>query len=166
MEIALSLAIVFATFTGPIAAVWVTRLIDDRRAKRARQIDIYRTLMATRRMAISPEHVRALNLIEVEFHGQNPVEDAWRAYIRHLNTVVDAAWENARNDLLAVLLSKIAKHLGIVKGEIDMRNGGYAPSGWLFRDERLGAIQDYVMAMARGEASLPIKPYSPPETSR
>src|SRR5262249_9819948 len=109
--------------------------------------------MATRRMAISQEHVSAINLIEVEFHGVEPVIDAWSTYLTHLNSGTtpgataeqQRTWEDRRAELLAMLLVKIAAHLGISKGEIEILHGGYAPQGWWQRDFRAGQIQDYVV---------------------
>jgi hypothetical protein len=78
-------AVVFATIIGPVAAVFITRWNDHRREARDRLLHVYRTLMATRRVAISEEHVAAINLIEVDFHGVKPVIEAWSAYLTHLN---------------------------------------------------------------------------------
>jgi hypothetical protein len=43
-------------------------------------------LMATRRSNISEDHVAAINLVEVEFHGVKAVIEPWSAYLTHLNT--------------------------------------------------------------------------------
>lgn len=172
-------AVVLATVVGPVAAVFITRWNDHRREARGRLMHVYRTLMATRRMAISEEHVAAINLIEVEFHGVKPVIEAWSAYITHLNspnppgaaTAQVEAWQNRRGELLAILLVKIAAHLGISKGEIEILHGGYAPQGWVDRDQRVVAIQDYVVRLSKGQSTLPVSamqqaspnnPYPPP----
>jgi hypothetical protein len=120
--------------------------------------------MSTRKMAISQEHVGAINLIEVEFHGVKPVIEAWSAYLTHLNTpnppgsatAQIEAWEARRNELLALLLVKIAAYLGVSKGEIEIMHGGYAPRGWATTDARVGAIQEYAIRLSRGEAVLPV----------
>jgi hypothetical protein len=54
MDSILGLAIVIATFAGPIGAVIVTRLIDRKRAQRDRQLDVFRALMRTRKGARNP----------------------------------------------------------------------------------------------------------------
>jgi hypothetical protein len=116
------------------------------------------------KIAISQEHVSALNLIEVEFHSVTPVLEAWSSYITHLNkggTPSDTPqqaqnWETRRNELLAVLLVKIAAHLRISKGKIEIMHGGYAPQGWITRDDRLVAIQDYAIRLSQGKAVVPI----------
>jgi hypothetical protein len=157
-----TVAIAAATIIGPIAAVLITRWNDRRAQRRDRMLAIYRTLMGTRRMSISQDHVGAINLIEVEFHEVSPVIDAWSAYITHLNTVVQRtpeqvkAWDDRRAELLALLLVKIAKHLGVAKGEIEILHGGYAPQGWIDREARATKVQDYVIRLSEGTAVLPM----------
>jgi hypothetical protein len=172
-------AVVLATIVGPVAAVLITRWRDNRREARNRLLHLYRTLMATRKIAISEQHVGAINLIEVEFHGVKPVIEAWSSYLTHLNSPAPPgstsaqmeAWESRRGELLAMLLVKIASHLGISKGEIEIMHGGYAPQGWATRDQRHAAIQDYAIRLSEGQATLPINvsqqappqnPYPPP----
>jgi hypothetical protein len=168
-------AVVLATIVGPVSAVFITRWNDNRREARNRLLHVYRVLMATRRSAVSLEHVAAINLIEVEFHGVKPVIEAWSTYLTHLNSPVppdDAAkvWHDRRSELLAVLLVKIAAHLGITKGEIEILHGGYAPQAWVTREVKLEAVQDYAIRLAEGKAVVPLSvvqqpppnPYPPP----
>jgi hypothetical protein len=172
-------AVVLATIAGPVAAVFITRWNDHRREARNRLLHLYRVLMATRRTNISEEHVAAINLIEVEFHGVKPVIEAWSSYLTHLNTPNPTgateeqhqAWNEKRAELLAILLVKVAAHLGITKGEIEILHGGYAPQGWALREQRLTAIQDYTIRLSQGQAVVPISnvslqqqnnPYPPP----
>jgi len=155
-------AVVLATIVGPVAAVFITRWNDHRREDRNRLLYVYRTLMATRKIAISQEHVTAINLVEVEFHDVKPVIEAWSSYLTHLNspstgdTAQTEAWETKRGELLAILLVKIAAHLGISKGEIEIMHGGYAPQGWATREQRLNTIQDYAIRLSQGQAVVPM----------
>jgi hypothetical protein len=118
--------------------------------------------MATRRSNATPEHVAAINLVEVEFHGVKPVIEAWSAYLTHLNTPTDPTeerakvWNDRRSELLAILLVKIAAHLGITKGEIEILHGGYAPQLWAAREMRLDAVQDYAIRLSQGKAVVPL----------
>jgi hypothetical protein len=172
-------AVVLATIAGPVGAVFITRWNDHRREARNRLLHLYRVLMATRRTNISEEHVAAINLIEVEFHGVKPVIEAWSNYLTHLNTPNPTGateeqhqvWNEKRAELLAILLVKVAAHLGITKGEIEILHGGYAPQGWALREQRLTAIQDYTIRLSQGQAVVPISnvslqqqnnPYPPP----
>jgi hypothetical protein len=119
--------------------------------------------MATRRSNVSPDHVAAINLVEVEFHGVKSVIEAWSTYLTHLNTKANSsneteakAWNDRRSELLAILLVKIAAHLGITKGEIEILHGGYAPQAWALREGRLDAVQDYAIRLSEGKAVLPL----------
>jgi hypothetical protein len=156
-------AVVLATIAGPIAAVFITRWNDHRREARNRLLHVYRVLMATRRSNVSEDHVAAINLVEVEFHGVKPVIEAWSAYLTHLNTPSPAAanddqhkaWNDRRSELLAVLLVRIAAHLGITKGEIEILHGGYAPNAWAIREQRQDAVQDFAIRLSQGKAVVP-----------
>jgi hypothetical protein len=158
-----TIAIAAATLIGPIAAVLITRWNDNRAQDRQRRLHVYRTLMATRRVSVSEQHVGAINLIEVEFHGVKPVIEAWSAYITHLNTPAGGtaeaqviAWNDRRAELLSVLLVKIAAHLGITKGEIEMLHGGYTPQSWATQEGRMTRIQEYAVRLSEGRAVLPV----------
>ena len=159
-----ALAIVFATLMGPIFAVLITFWREHRKERWTRRFYIFRTLMATRRIAISREHVDALNLIEVDFYGRKSVVDAYAEYIKHLNittTTVPASitWDQTRLDLLAKLLRQLSVEMGIPVGEIDLRNGGYSPGAWGRQDRR----DLFVDALATGNAALPIRVVNLPE---
>jgi hypothetical protein len=167
-----TIAIATATFIGPIAAVLITRWNDQKAQHRQRLLHVYRTLMATRRINISQEHVGALNLVEVEFHGVKPVIEPWSAYVTHLNTggatgVPEVTrWNERRAELLSILLVKIAAHLGITKGEIEIMHGGYAPQGWAIQEARVTQIQEYAVRLSEGRAVLPTSvQQAPPPTN-
>ena len=49
-------------------------------------MEIFRMLMRTRRTRLYPEHVGALNLVEIEFAHDRPVIDAWRELFKHLGS--------------------------------------------------------------------------------
>lgn len=161
----LTYAIVFATLLGPIIAVLITRWQDARDRTHRRRAETFRTLMATRGTPISNEHVGAMNTVEVDFYGVKNVEVAWSNYIAHLNAhpgrdAPDAAknlWEDVRKDRLAIMLAKMATVLGIIKSEIEIRRGGYAPEGWATRDARQLAAQDWLLDLAQGKRAIPIK---------
>lgn len=86
------LAIVIATFLGPVFAVRAQKWIERAREKRQRKVFVFDTLMAARTARLSPEHVRALNAIDLAFYGrrllgkhirtknEQKVIDAWREY--------------------------------------------------------------------------------------
>ncbi len=69
--------------------------------------------MATRRVGISPEHVNALNLVEVDFYGCRKVQEHWKIYKDHLfsTSPEDEAWREKKERLLANMLFEMATAL-------------------------------------------------------
>jgi hypothetical protein len=159
-------AIVAATFLGPIFAVLVSFWREQRKELWNRRFFIFRTLMSTRRIAVSNEHVNALNLIEVDFHGVSKIQAAYRAYIAHLNTTPNLpttqAWGDKRQDLLAKLLHELSIAMKSPIGEIDLRSGGYIPTAWGNRD----VVEQFIVGLAQSKSSVPVSivgvPTSPP----
>jgi hypothetical protein len=54
------LAIILATFAGPILAVWASELRQQRKAENDRKLLVFRTLMSTRAARLRFEHVNAV----------------------------------------------------------------------------------------------------------
>jgi hypothetical protein len=75
-----------AIVLGPLFGVWLARHMQNRAFYRERRMDIFRTLMRTRRTPMYPEHVGALNLVEIEFAKDKDVIGAWRDLFAHLGT--------------------------------------------------------------------------------
>lgn len=149
-----ALAIILATFLGPVFAVIVTLWRESRNELHGRRTHIFRTLMSTRRSVISEKHVEALNLVEVDFFGVKKVLDAHRAYMNKLNDggPEDEKWNGGRLDLLTALLHEMSKTMKMPMGEIDLRNGGYAPVAWDVSQQ----YRNFVSQVIKGEAALPI----------
>jgi hypothetical protein len=157
--------LIFVTlFTGPVAAVQAEKWLERRHAKRKGKDYIFRTLMATRAARISPEHVKALNMIDLEFYGgrnkEKRVREAWRAYLDHLNVQYDkdhaAASEIRRDELFVDLLYQMALCLGFDFDKTHIKNSTYSPvaHGNLELDQnsiRLGLVN-----ILTGKAAFPI----------
>jgi hypothetical protein len=73
-----------AIFLGPIGALQVSAWLERRRSHRERQLSVYRALMATRATPTSPQHVEALNTIDVEFSRSGKAEQAVRRSLKDL----------------------------------------------------------------------------------
>jgi hypothetical protein len=154
----LAAAVVFATFAGPIAAVLITRWIDKRRAERERQLDIFRALMRTRRAALQPDHVNALNLVEIEFHNVQAVLTAYRDLMRHINVAAaqNEQWLARHRSLLTRLLSEMAGALGYTIEQLDVFEGGYYPAGWGQVEEQQLAMRLGFLELLSGKRTLPV----------
>ena len=163
-----TLAIVAATFLGPVAAVLITLWREAVREKRNRRLYVFRTLMATRKIPISNEHVNAINLVEVDFYGCKNVEAAWKDYSKHLNDQTkteNEAWREEKEKLLSKLLSEIADVMGFRVPAIDIFRGGYAPKGWQHRDNRLMTGLEYINDLYEGTRGVKVIIVPPPPSS-
>ena len=151
-----------AVILGPIIAVQLQKCIETWREAKGRKLLLFRSLMATRATPVSPEHVQALNMIDIEFYGdkQNDktVTDAWKAYLDHLNngpkdfesptfqSRLDA-WALKSNDYLTDLLFAMSQDLGYTFDKVQLKRGAYYPQGH-------ADIEQEQMVLRRGLADI------------
>lgn len=157
-----------AILVGPIAAVWVTRWMDQKREDRDRRLDTFRALMKTRRLRLSQEHVAALNLVEIEFYNEADVINAWKNYLKNLskNLTEPNITDKDRlrhfedqEELLTKLLHAMAKALGFSNIEqLDIMKGGYSPQGWADIESQQHLLRGMLIEMLRGNRPIPITP--------
>ena len=175
---------ILALIIGPVFAVIVARHMEGRRAKYERRMNIFRTLMATRRNRLSFDHVSALNLVEIEFRDSPNVVKKWKAYF------TDLASENPRREdektleslsneenrrreeryqarvsanrakLFTELLHEMAKILGYNIEVFEILEGGYVPQGWDNVEFQQELIRQYVVDLYYGNRALPVLVYN------
>lgn len=137
------LAVVVATLVGPILAVQAQKAVEAIRERRRRKTYLFEQLMATRASRVSPEHVRALNMIDLVFYGdrvlglsrrtskEQRVLDAWKEYLDHLNNKADEAqlslWAAQSDELFTNLLFAIAQDIGLKFDRVQLKRGAYTP---------------------------------------
>ena len=161
-----SIATIGAVILGPILAVYITRIIDERRFDKTRKLEIFRTLMRTRQLSIHPEHVGALNLVEVEFADNQKVIDAWQAYLKILGEPIPPLEEKGRFDkfiknrdnLLTKLIYEISIVLKFKVEQIDILQGNYVPKVWHDDDWEQRLTRHLLINVLSGRASLKIRP--------
>lgn len=178
----LSIATIVAVFAGPVLAVWVTRIIDDERDIKSRKMEIFRTLMRTRKIPIHFEHVGALNLVEVEFSENQNVIAAWRSYLKNLGDELPPIEQKERYDklvkereaLLTKLIHEIAIILKIKVQQLDILEGNYIPQGWHDDDWEQRIARRHLISVLSGRTPLAVRtdlhqtqnsPYPPPPTA-
>ena len=156
---------VLAILLAPLIALRVSRFLDKRKEDKARRLDVFRTLMATRAAGLSPQHVEALNRIDIEFYGDEEVLGPWKVYHDHLTLAANIkddekgkwdTWTSKTGDLLTNLLFKMAKSLGYKFDEIQIKRGHHYPKGYAenFMDQliiRRGLVDIFV-----GKKAFPV----------
>lgn len=156
-----------AIVLAPLVAIRVSVWLEKRKERRQRQFVIFQTLMATRASGLAPNHVQALNMIDVEFYGTDKgaraIVDAWKVYLDFLNTraAPDAAWGAKREELLVDLLQKMASHLGFHFDKTDIKRTSYFPQGYSTAEWEQQQIRQLVLALLKGERALPVSEAQP-----
>ena len=166
---AVALATISAILLGPLFAILVARYLDGLRADKARKLEIFRTLMRTRRLPMDREHVGALNLVEVEFIDHQDVMDAWKAYLDNLGEELPPIEQKARYDtatrkrdaLLTKLIDTIAKALNIKVAQLDILEGNYVPPVWSDDDWEQRLVRRGLINVLYGRAAIQIQPHQP-----
>jgi hypothetical protein len=136
-------ATIVAALLGPILAVQAQKAVESLREKHRRKVFLFEQLMATRAARIAPEHVRALNMIDLVFYGErvlgfqrrSPKEqrvlDAWKEYHDHLNDKVEdsqiSLWVAQGDELFTNLLYAVAQDLGFKFDRVQLKRGAYSP---------------------------------------
>lgn len=152
-------AIVFATFLGPIAAVQVQKFLDRRGERNRRQVEVFRALMANRLTSNSPQYVNALNSVPLEFHENKKVMDAWKDLLLHLNTNAKAkpeAWGQRRTTLANTLLKIMGDFLHYGFREAEIQDHAYFPEWQLAMMNDQELVRKGLVELMTGKASLPM----------
>lgn len=166
--------VIWATIAGPIFAVQAQKWIEILREARNRKRSLFHTLMATRAARVSPDHVQALNMIDLVFYGrrilwihyqsktEKAVLAAWREYHDHLNTHLhiksdDSArviWNNSTEELFIKLLSAIAEDVRFKFDRVQLKKGWYSPIAQGELEQEQMIIRKLVLKLLSGENPL------------
>ncbi|CDN54216.1 Hypothetical protein RG1141_CH18760 [Neorhizobium galegae bv. officinalis bv. officinalis str. HAMBI 1141] len=158
---------IIAIVVGPILAVVVDRLRQRWSDDNTRRLAVFRSLMRTRRLLLDPEHVGALNLVDLEFYGHQRVMDAFSAYMSHLSAPMPGPdghvrFFEQREDLLVRLLYQMGKDLGFQYDKHDLAKLAYGPAGWIQEQDIQRQNMGYLNELLAGKRALPITPMQPP----
>lgn len=162
-----------AMLMGPIIGALFVVLLEEYRNQKARKMEIFVTLMRTRGMGLSFEHVNALNLIEVEFHKNADVIDAWKKYLDELSKPPlignDPVAQNNRyqdrRKSLSVLLHRISKVLKFKIDQFDIFENNYTPQGWHDEDQQQKYLRALLINLLSGRNSMPVYIKEPEESN-
>ncbi|GAA4943851.1 hypothetical protein GCM10023314_16110 [Algibacter agarivorans] len=103
---------IIAILVSPLIAVQVTRYLDEKKAEKTRQMEIYRVLMGQRGLLPrTDEYLIALNQIVVVFHKAQSVLTAYKELYK--STAPNSPELSDSGRYLIILLRKMAEHLNI-----------------------------------------------------
>ena len=134
---AVLIATIAAIIFGPIFALRISRKQQYLAEKRRRQLEIFTTLIRTRRAELSPDRVMALNSIPVEFYNIEKITTAHENYVKQLNANFPApdapnadVFHKELSDLMYDLLYAVGRHLDFHFDKRDLEKFSYSPMGW------------------------------------
>jgi hypothetical protein len=122
---------VAAIFAAPITVLWVQGKRDEKKALRLRREQIFKALWVNRRRQFYVARVDALNMIDIEFFGEQKVIDAWQDlfahYVQEHPGLNDEQIFREREEKFATLLFEISQVLGYKFGRTGIRDNIYRP---------------------------------------
>jgi hypothetical protein len=165
-------AIVFATLIGPVVAVQAQKLIEALRERRNQKHWVFNQLMATRKARLSPDHVRALNMVDLAFYGskyfrlrvssetEKAVQRKWKEYFDNLSTEVNdnnaAALSMQRDEVFTDLLEAIAKDVGYDFDRVELKRGAYSPVAHGVVEDEGNRLRRSLVDVFEGKRPLPM----------
>ena len=163
--------IVGSTLVSPLLAVQAQKWIERARERTNRKQAIFETLMTTRGARLQPEHVRALNQIDLEFSGNGvgriqtqqstkdrTVVNAWKDYADVLNEDTDKMqetqfqlWVQRSEEKFIALLHAMSAALGYDFNAVELRRGAYHPKAYWLAERRQQVLQDALGRVLHGD---------------
>lgn len=162
-------ATIIAALLGPILAVQAQKAVEAFRERRHRKISLFEQLMATRASRLAPEHVRALNMIDLIFYEgriegllrrsskENLVLGAWKEYHDHLSTKPEenlSLWGAQGDDFFTNLLFAISQDLGFSFDRVQLRRGAYSPMAHGEIEAEQNELRKATLSLVTGKHAL------------
>jgi hypothetical protein len=157
---------IIAVITGPILALQMQRILDERRDQKKRKLWIFRAIMSNRATILNANYVQALNLIDIDFASNSQTDKdvriAWKVLLDHLSTKVedDKAAIKASNerslDLRVALMKALAKALDYEFDEVQIKKGSYLPTGHSELENEQNMLRKRLLEVLGGHRRIPI----------
>lgn len=170
IEVCILFGTMLIIWHGPRQALKLTRGDQEAREKQRRKYHVFHELMRTRGIVLSPAHVLALNLIQLEFYGNAAVEAAYSNYMGQLNTPYPTTDDAAalahgqrRQDLLFDLLHAIGADLGMSFDKRELERLSYSPQGWANEEQAIKTLRDYAIQVITGKRAVHVAPFGGPD---
>lgn len=143
------LCIILATLLGPVLAVQAQKWLERHRNAYDRKMNVFATLMTTRATRTSPEHVRALNSIDIVFHRNSQVVAKWREYSDALN-LIDATTDGKFLDLMF----EMSRELKFDFDRVMLKRVVYLPQSHVDAEKMQQEIQSDLGTMLKGQQEI------------
>jgi hypothetical protein len=163
---------ILAVVAGPILAVQAQKYVEAFRERKQRRLTIFKTLMSTRAERLHREHVRSLNMIDIEFYGrrvfcirfqmprEKAVTNAWKNYNDHLNNKTTYAseelWVKDADTLFTKLLYSMSINLGYDYDEVQLKRDCYRPEAHANIEKAQLDVLSGLADVLRGKRSFPM----------
>ncbi|MDP2193932.1 MAG: hypothetical protein Q8K36_05355 [Alphaproteobacteria bacterium] len=154
-----------ATIMSPIFAILISRHIEKKRFIKDRQLQIFRTLMQHRASLLTPEYVAALNIIEVEFHGEFKVLEARRNLQNCYNKLVSYPELLQNQEVIKLTLKLLTEIAHVLKLNIDAHDiqwGVYYPQFLGNELNKKNDIDNALLAVLNGQKSIRVNDVNQP----
>jgi hypothetical protein len=152
---------ILAIIVGPLLALLLQRIAENRREKRQAKLWVFRTLMMYRATPLAYAYVQALNLIDVTFNADNDkekaVREAWNSLLDHLTVNKDNPdfGENTRV-LTAKVLAAMGKCLGYAFDEVYLKRHAYQPKGHGDMELEQQELRKLLLQVLRNDRRIPV----------
>ena len=160
--------VIIAIIIGPILAIQIQKFIEDKKERKKQKMQIFKTLMATRATPLSPLHVEALNMIDIEFYNNKEITEKWKLlldnFANYPQDTEDPEYQTKLNlcsakstELLTDLLYEMGKSLGYNFDKVHLMRGAYIPKGHadIILDQEF--IRRSLVGVFLGKIPIPIK---------
>ncbi len=152
---------ILAILLSPLVAVLVSMWIQNKKERRQQQFWILSTLMASRADQLTPDNIKALNLIDLTFRNTPTVRRLWREYFEMLNNEGlnnPVGWQQ-RSSKNIELITAMAKELGFGKTISHLDVGRiYAPVGPWEQFMKGRELQEEFLRVLKATAKFEVEP--------
>lgn len=121
--------------------------------------------MATRAEPVSFDHVKALNMIDIEFYGIKEITTSWNKYRDHLNSYPQnnpkesdqKSWNDNTPENLTNLLFEMSKLLGFTFNKELLKKGSYIPDAHSIINIEQMVIRQRLAQLLTGNQTLKVE---------
>ena len=149
-----------AIVLGPRFAVNWSHQAEEQREARKRKLAVVANLMRTRGMFVHPDHVGALNLLQLEFYENSEIIRRYKLYLSNLEEPLPAAGNDLgnflrrRRELFFDLLHDMTKAVNCPIDRYELERLPYLPTGWEVDDQENRTFRRGIIELLEGKRAL------------